>query len=585
MRKIFLFFLITTFLFSNEIINQAVSKQLYNLDRYKALLHYNKKFEITDKSFFISKNPTLKNELIADIKGFLDTSKYAPNKHPQCRFPARFLFIKKELNLSDNIFPKVNCPDLEIYKQKAPYKNISLIFASENIKSPSSMMGHTFFKFSGNGLANSISFYTFINSYNPLKLIYENTIPGMKGYFILRPYRETLYNYLENEKRNVWEYHLKLTPFEKKMIYYHTWELKDIKMKYYFTSYNCATVVFYILSSANPKILKEDKFWLTPLSVIKIANKYKMIDKSNLLPNDEWFIKLLENQLSYSKIKQIKSIIENREFNKLKNLEINKDNFYFITLAQTYCIYLYKNNQLSKNDFDKFINIFHEYKFKYHFDISHYKNPLKTPPERQISIGLKNEEKTNFLKFSFLPASHTLSDDNREYFNESALKIGYISFIANTNKILLDNFAIYNITNLIPYDILTKPISYNFDLSIKRKYDENLDKKLFFNTNVGVGIDFNIFTDINLFSVFDVGVQYNKNVDFIYYPKVGFSIYEILNSKGVFYYQPTFINNKFAYNKYSFSQNFFLKNNYKLSLEYKKIDNKEEYEVGIVKLF
>jgi len=585
MRKVSLLFFFFSYLISNQITNQVIQKQLYNSDRWKALLHYNKKFEITDKKFFISKNPTLKNELTSDIKAFLNTKKYAPNKSPQCRFPARFLFIKKELNLKDNLFPKANCPDLEIYKQKAPYKNISLIFASENIKSPSSMMGHTFFKFSGKGLSNSISFYTFINSYNPLKLFYENIITGMKGYFILRPYRETLYNYLEGEKRNVWEYHLKLTPFEKQMIYYHTWELKDIKMKYYFTSYNCATVVFYILASANPKILKDNKLWLTPLSLVKIANKYKMIDKSNLLPSDEWFIKLLENKVTFSQIRKIKNIIESKEFSNFKNLKLTKKNFYFITLAETYSIYLYKNNQLLKNDFYKLNKIFDSYKFKYHFDISHYKNPLKTPPERQISIGLKNENKTNFLKFSFLPASHTLNDNNKEYFNESALKIGYISFIANKNQVLLNNFTIYNMTNLIPYDILTTPTSYNFDLSIKRKYDKNLDKKLFFNMNVGIGKDLNILTDINLFALFDVGVQYHKNVDLVYYPKIGFSIYEIFNSKGVFYYQPTFINNNFSYNKYSFSQNFFLKNNYKLSLEYKKIDNKEEYEIGVVKLF
>jgi len=566
MKKLtFLFFF--TFLFSNDLI--------YNSSRWKALLHYDTNFQIQDKNFYISKNPTLKKEFFSDIKAF-------KNKKFQCRFPARKLFIEKKLNIT---FPKQKCKDLEIYKKKAPYKNISLIFASENIKDPSSMMGHTFFKFSGDNLANSISFYTFINTYNPLKLIYENTITGMNGYFILRPYRETLYNYLENEKRNVWEFNLKLSEFEKKMIYFHTWELKDINQKYYFTSYNCATVVFYILASAKPEILQENNFWLTPLSVTKIANKYKMIQQSNLLPNDEWFIKLLENQVSLSKIKKIKSIIKFKDFNKFQNLKLTKENFYFITLAQTYSIYLYKNNQLTKKEYQQLNNIFNNYKFKYQFDISHYKNPLKTPPERQIGVGFRNEEKTNFFKFSFLPASHSLTDNNKEYFNESALKIGYISFLANQNKILLDNFTIYNMTNLIPYDILTKPISYNFDLSIKRKYDKNLNKKLFFNTNVGIGGDLNVFTDINIFTLFDIGVQYHKKVELVYYPKIGFSIYEIFNSKGMFYYQPTFIDNKFVYNKYYFSQNFFLKNNYKISLNYEKIDNKNEYGFNIIKLF
>jgi len=591
-QLLILFFFIST-LFGVDIITQkALDKKLYNLPTFKALLHYKDKFYITDKNFFLSKNHTLKNELIADIKGFKKSPKEYINidNHPQCVFPARFLFVKKELNISNSYFPKVECKNLKIYEKKAPADKISLVFASENIKSPSSMMGHTFFKYEGKNYAgrevsHAISFYTFINTINPIVLLYENSISGMDGFFILKPYREILNNYLNKENRNLWEFELALSPYQKNIIYYHIWELKNPKMKYYFTSYNCASVVFYILATAKPTILKEDKFWLTPLSVIKIANKNHLIIKSNLLPNDEWFIKLLEKKVLTSDIQDIKNSIKFNNFQKFQNLKINQRNFYKLVLLQTYAIYLLKNKKISKQKFDEIGDILKQYKFPYNIDISKYKTPLKTPPERKIKIGFVKDNRDNFLEIGFLPASHTLNDNNREYFNESELKIGYLSFLLNDKHFLLNKFNIYKMTNLIPYDSLTHPYSSSFDLSIQRDYDEELNKKLFLKTKFAIGEDINIFNDINMFVLLNAELNYNQKTFIKTYPQFGFMMYEIFNSKLYVDYKPTFINNKFAYNEYDIYQNIFLKNDFKVIFGYKKIEKKEEFQVNLVKYF
>jgi len=559
MKKIvFLFFFI--YLFANP---------LYNSNQWKALLHYDNKFQITDKNFYISKKPSLKNEFFADIKAF-------KQKKYQCKFPARKLFIEKKLHIK---FPKQKCPNLNIYKQKVPIDNIYLVFASENINSPSSMMGHTFFKFEGyknnREIAHAISFFTMINTTNPIKLIYENLIPGMNGYFILRPYNDILYNYLVNENRNIWEYKLKLSPFEKKMIFYHTWELKGIKQKYYFTSYNCASVLYYILASAKPQLYNQKKLWITPLNLIKIVNKNKMIQKAELLPSDEWFIKLLEQKLTLKQIYEIKQNIKNNNF---KFFIKHKNNFYLITLAKVYI------NYLNKNKYNNLQQKLNNIDFNYSLDLSKYKNPVKTPPERDISFSIFRDNK-NYLKISFLPASHTLNDYNKEYFNESQLKIGYTELLINNKQILLNNFTIYNMINLLPFDILTTPLSYDFDLSLKRDYDTDLNKKLFFNTKIGIGYDFNILKDINLYFLLNGGIRYSNHTQFTYSPKIGMLVYEIFNSKLNLSYQPTFINNKKAYNKYNISQNIYLKNNYKFFINFSKINTKKEIEFGISKLF
>jgi len=564
MKKNFFLFFFLSYLYA---INYSV---IYNSYKWKALLHYDNKFNIKDKNFYISKTPTLKKEFFATLNAF-QQGKY------QCKFPARKLFLEKELNIT---FPTSKCPKLKTYLDKVPIDKIYLVFSSENIKDPSSMMGHTFFKFEGKRkdgfiATHAISFYTMINTINPVKLIYENTIPGMNGYFVLRPYKEVLYNYLVNENRNVWEFKLKLNKFERKMIALHSWELKDIKQKYYFTSYNCANVIYDIISTAKP--IKKYQLWLTPLELIKITNQEKLIQKANLYPSDEWFIKLLENELTFKEIYQLKKNVLNQN---IKAFELNntKKSFYKITLAKVYINYLKNNNLLTLKQ------ALYNKKFKYSIDLSKYKNPLKTPPERQVTFSVVKENE-NFLKLSFLPASHTLNDNNREYFNESELKIGYISILFNKNKILLNNFSIYSMTNLIPYDILTNPFSYSFNISLDREYDKNLDKRLYFNCNAGLGYDINIANDINLYILGKIKIRTHNKIDLLYYPKFGILMYEIFNSKLNFHYKPVFIRNSLLYNELSLTQTFYLRNNRKIFFKVQKIDNKTEIETGFVWLF
>ena len=336
----------------SKIINLAIQNNLYQNITFKNLLFYrNGEFYIKDNQFYLSNKRNLKSELISDIKGFFKNKNQFKNinNHPQCRFPARFFFLKKELNISDKIFPKIKCQSFQEYKNKAPADKIYMVFASANLKDPSSMMGHTFFKFEGKNYKNKIvthavSFYTFINSMNPFKLLYENIFPGMDGFFVLNPYKNVLYNYLENENRNIWEYKLNLTNYQKKFIYYHIWELKDIKMRYYFTSFNCSTVDLFIVSIIKPSLLNDYKYYITPLDLMKIMKKNNLLRQGKLLPSDEWFIKLIESQLSFTTIYKIKNYVQDGNVKKLSKFK----KFYAKLLIEVYSLYLEKQNKISK---------------------------------------------------------------------------------------------------------------------------------------------------------------------------------------------------------------------------------------------
>ncbi len=401
------------------------------------------------------------------------------------------------------------------------------------------MMGHVFLKFSGlnyedKEVSHAISFSTTIENYDPLYLIYQNIIPGMKGLFSLQPYKTVKNYYTRNENRNLWVYQLSLNNYRKQLIYYHAWELKGIKMKYYFTSYNCSTVMHDMLSLARPKIYNDQMMWITPLSTVKSLYKYNLIKKAQLYPNKDWFMRMEKDT----------------------HLNINKT-------------YRLKN---------KIINI------------SKYKSPNKIPYQRQLSVGYINLNQDKYLKLSFLPASHLLNDYNREYFGESELKIAYLSILVNDKNIELNNFTLYGMKSYIPYSSLTHDLSYQFELAVKKEYAQNKKYTNTLTIDGGVGTDILVARDINIFALLNGGVGYDKydNIHLLFNPRIGMMIYEVFNMKSLFYYQQYFINKKHVYNKYVFEHNMFINKHFTLYFKLEKIEKHNSflnYEFGLKYLF
>jgi len=595
-RRFFLLFVLPVLLYSsqNDILQIANNSKLYKQNEWKALLHYNGRLNITDKIFLLSDDFSLKNELDATINGFYnEKEKYENiNEHPQCKFPARLLYICNKLNISKNELPNIECTNFNTYKMKAPADKISLIYASEKVNNPSSMMGHTFLKYNGKNNQNrevehAISFYTVLDTVNLFKLAYQNTYSGMKGLFALQPYKKIEKQYTEKENRNVWEYQLKLSEYRKKLIYYHVWELKDIDMKYFFTSYNCSTVIYYILSLANPKIYDDKKLWITPLDTVKFLYKYDLIEKSELFPSNEWLIKMTAENLDNNKIDNIKNIVKNKRYDEISKLDFNS-----LKLLEAYSSVKYKNDDIDIDEFKILKNSINSSTENNGntFDISKYKSPNKIPNERQIGVGYKNINEEEFLKLSFLSASHLLNDNNQEYFGESELKIAYLSILVNKNNIELEEFTLYGMKSYVPYDTLTNDLSYQLELAVKKDYSEDMNYIDTVKIDGGVGIDFLLGHDINIFAIFNLGLGYNNddNVHTFLNPQIGGMIYEIFNMKSLLYYQPLFVNNNKVYDKFVLEHNIFLFKNYKVYFNFEQVnanERYENYEFGFSKLF
>jgi hypothetical protein len=585
-RRIALLFMLPIFLYSSplEVISLAKSSKLYENNEWKALLHFGGNLKINDPKFILSYDTfSLEKELELTIEALFEpAAKYTnSNLHPQCRFPARFLFLKQELNVSEELFPNITCSDFITYTKKAPADSISLIYASENVTNPSSMMGHTFLKIKGvndqnREVAHAITFYTVIESMNLLTLAYQNTFSGMQGLYGLRPYQETLEPYIKNENRNIWDYELKLDDYKRKLIHYHMWELKDAHMKYFFTNYNCSTVIYYILSLAEPSIYENKSFWITPLETVKLLYKNDLIVNSTMTPSDEWLVKMTAEHKTGDEIKQLLEIMVQNNSDKIASLD-----FESLMLLDIYAQLQLKNDDLHIDTFTELKKNIQKNSLQENtVDLSQYKSPSKIPDERQFALGYASVDNTNYAQISFLPASHFLNDDNREYFGESELKIFNMSFLANANELKIKEFTLYGMKSYIPYSLLTKDISYEFELGMQRDYEENdMTQHSVYKIEGGMGIDFQIATDIHLFSMLNGGIGYSKknDIQLRFSPKLGLMMYEIFDMKSLFVYQPLFLNENKIYDKYIVEHNIFLTKNWKLYINAEHIKAKESF--------
>jgi len=261
-----LLLLASIFLVPHQVFASSQTSPLYWLEDSKALSlaigttwvklgHYEKDLTsesgyvsaIQSDSFFLSPdgrhNPD--KELIATIKAMYQAPGKDPDRHPQCQFPARFIWLKQQLG-KDNAPPAVSCPEFRNWTDDHSVESISIVYATGYLGNPASFYGHTFLKFnSANGgsefLDKTINYGAVVpDGENPVTYIFKGIFGGYIGGFSEVSYYFHNNNYGENELRDLWEYSLNLKQESVELIVAHAWEVIKKEYTYFFFRKNCA---------------------------------------------------------------------------------------------------------------------------------------------------------------------------------------------------------------------------------------------------------------------------------------------------------------------------------------------------------
>ena len=207
-----------------ELISKAKEKSLASTPTWKILALYKPDYffgvtsQVDGQEFFLSTqgktNPEA--ELNATLAGFFSNKPIGSTTlSPQCRFPARYYWLKQQLGFADERLPEQQCRKFELFKQALNAKTITVVFPSAHPNSPSSMFGHTLLRFDKAGQTNQTRMLAYSDNYaanvdtkNGAIYAIKGLTGGFIGRFSVVPYYIKLREYAQMENRDIWEYRM-----------------------------------------------------------------------------------------------------------------------------------------------------------------------------------------------------------------------------------------------------------------------------------------------------------------------------------------------------------------------------------------
>ena len=293
MRRLYKYISVCLFLFalesfgvqpdiSDPLSELAFKKSWINLIHYESALSGTTGWQSTIKSDDFFLDPNGRSDPLAELKAtlaaFAASETSNPNQHAQCRFPARYLWLKANLPEHRAFHVAIKCPLFDEWTRSGSVSSISVVFASGYLGNPASFYGHTLLKFNfagdnaqGNLMDVSVNYGALMDGTNDsmAAYIFKCIFGGYDGGFSHIRFYFHNHNYGDHELRDLWEYKLDLPKGAVDLIVAHSWEVLGKRFTYYFLRGNCADRLGELLQVVDGlNIIPENRSWTIPQAVI-----------------------------------------------------------------------------------------------------------------------------------------------------------------------------------------------------------------------------------------------------------------------------------------------------------------------------
>jgi hypothetical protein len=272
--------------YQDELVESSRQLKLSERRRWHRLLHYRARgrgwrSEADGAKFYLSPRGRTdpQAELEAALAAFFQPLSRDPKaQHPQCRFPARYAWLKDQLAFDPFRLPRHPCPDFEDWRGAIDARAVSLVFADAFLGNPSSMFGHTFLRFerveSGGGdalLDYTINFEATPDTDNVLLYTLRGLNGSFQGEYSLRPFYMKTQEYSNLERRDLWDYRLNLTQAQIDFLLMHAWEMGSTYFDYYFFTKNCSYQLLTLLEAADDSldVSSRQRFGVIPADTVR----------------------------------------------------------------------------------------------------------------------------------------------------------------------------------------------------------------------------------------------------------------------------------------------------------------------------
>ncbi|MCX7641184.1 MAG: DUF4105 domain-containing protein [Elusimicrobiales bacterium] len=474
------------------LLKKAEELKLWEDIYWHKLLYYRKSFIKGYKSqniktdFFLSKygRYSPKSELLRHVNSFFyDVD---DDKSPECKFPLRYKWLRKKLEVDPLIIPVKECKEFKEWKKILNPSSVSIVFASGYLSNPSTLYGHTFLilrnpeNFISPILDYTINYAASTDDKIGLSYAFKGIFGFYPGKFSTLPYYMKIQEYQNMESRDLWEYPLNLTNEEIDILLMHLWELGKAEFSYYFFSKNCSwqlLPLFDIIKDSTVSNLFS--LWAIPTDTLKIivynfGDERKFIYRPSLYSKLKAKIENLNPQEEYASLKIISDI---RNYEIFKSSFNEASRYKMLDTIVDYFSFLHYTGEISQKDMDikmnSLLSEMNQITYKNQIDIS---NNQKYPPlfaRNTMRLSIGNENRGGYFSYIFelRPALGELLDFNDGYSENSVLEMGRVDlrYINELQKFYVKNFTAVNVMSLIPMDRWFKKTSW----SIKFGYAEH----------------------------------------------------------------------------------------------------------------
>ena len=507
----------------------AQAKRLWEHRHWQVLLHYQPRLwsggaesQVDDAAFFLS--PSGKYDPQAELDATL-ASFFAPPdqeegaEHPQCKFIARYQWLKQELGFDAKYLPEYTCPQFDDWAAEMDPEAVTLVFPAAYLNNPASMFGHTLLRIDSNKRSTQTRLLDFTVNYAAdtqeepgLSYAMKGLFGGYEGSFSVAPYYAQVKRYGDIENRDIWEYHLTLSHEEVLRMLMHTWELRSAGLDYYFLDENCSYQLLSLLEAARPSMHLLDQFglWAVPADTVRaVANEKDLISSTTFRPSRRTVLQERANQLAPELQNIAKCIGEDRcPIDSVSHRGLSPlDQAKILELAMEYVGYRYAVQKEDTAENDPWLMQILTARSK--LDIPPQRPWIQQPPERpdqghrsgraEISYGYENDQP--FLQLGLRPALHDLVDPSGGYIDGAKLEFLDAAgrYYMRDDKLVLEYLDFVDIMSIPTRDRFIKPWSWKATAGLKRMQFDDDDRPITGQVNIGAGLSYEFAQDARAF--------------------------------------------------------------------------------------
>lgn len=526
-----------------ESIQQLVISSRASEDRqWLKLLHFEPglfgrlESQIDGTNFFLSPvgNFDSEAELIANIKAFsTDPLKYEELKQKglwntdpvdaqarlrgeevegqlsQCRFPARYMWLKKKFSHQIKNWPDVACPRFQRFYSTLYGPSVSLVFSSFYLNNPSSAFGHSLLRVNkmpdSDGqryelLDYGINYAANLDTDNALVYAFRGLFGLFKGSFTSVPYYFKVREYNNAESRDLWDFELKTSPETTQFLVAHIWELGPAQINYWYLTENCSYHMFTILEASDPKLdlVSKLKKYVIPSDTVQLVWNENLVKSFSYRPSVRTQLAHRALDLSESDKNLISDFVQRQKIPEDLASRSIDDQIKILDTAVDYMDFKFSHAvQLEDSEASKFKNQILSKRSQINKNSPQLKVPIPILEKvheghgsRRLDMAFVTSDRLQSeTQLAYKFALHDYLDPIRGY--PEYAKISFwdmrASYLHATNNLSLKELTLFEVVSLTPYKWSQEIHSFRVKFGLEQLRSENCDLCRYLNLSAGVG--------------------------------------------------------------------------------------------------